>query len=256
MSRGRRLRARVELRCDNVTFRYGRRTVLDDVTVSFPAGVTGLLGPNGAGKSTLLGVLATLLRPDMGQVTLDSRSLHGIDQTSIRRTIGFLPQRFDLMRWSTVERNVAYAAWAQGVPRDRCVASARAALEVVDLSEHSDQRVVSLSGGQRQRVGIACAIAHRPQLVLLDEPTAGLDPAQRVQIRSHLLKVAESSIVVLSTHIVEDLAQMASRVVVLESGSVMFTGEVDEIVAFGCEAPHAGMSALESGYTALLSGHR
>lgn len=171
----------------------------------------------------------------------------------MRKTIGFLPQRFDLMRWSSVERNVSYAAWAQGVDRSECVDRAHEALEIVDLVDASGKRVASLSGGQRQRVGIACAIAHRPTLVLLDEPTAGLDPAQRVQIRSYLAAIAESSIVVISTHIVEDLAHMSAKAVVLSKGRLVFAGTVEEILAIGTQQPLGGMSLLEAGYTSILS---
>lgn len=174
------------LTCDLVSFKYGDNQALSQVSSTFGPGVNGLLGPNGAGKSTLLGLLATLREPTSGTVTLDGIRLHGESREAVRKTIGFLPQRFDLMRWSSVERNVSYAAWAQGVDRSECVDRAHEALEIVDLVDASGKRVASLSGGQRQRVGIACAIAHRPTLVLLDEPTAGLDPAQRVQIRSYL----------------------------------------------------------------------
>lgn len=244
----------MELRCDNVSYRYGRHHALDGVNVTFRTGMTGILGPNGAGKSTFLGILATVLKPkEGGSVTLDGRSLHGGERDELRRQIGFLPQRFDLMRWSSVRRNVAYAAWCQGVPRDECDVAAQAAIATVDLSSVVDRRVSALSGGQQQRVGIACAIAHEPTVVLLDEPTAGLDPAQRVQIRSYLARIAESAIVVLSTHIVEDLAQLASEVVVLEAGRTVYTGSVHSLSQLGSSTPTQGRSELEAGYVNVLS---
>jgi ABC-2 type transport system ATP-binding protein len=243
----------MELNCTKVSFRYGRRHALDEVSMTLRPGVTGLLGPNGAGKSTLLSILATLRKPSEGSVCLDGRSLHGDHQEDLRSSIGFLPQRFDLMGWSSAVRNVSYAAWAQGVERDECHRAAISALGAVDLVEQANRRVGSLSGGQQQRVGIACAIAHRPDIVLLDEPTAGLDPAQRVQIRSYLAKIAESAIVLLSTHIVEDLALMASDLVVIEGGRLTFTGSVDTLIEAGERNTITGMSALESGYMGLLS---
>lgn len=244
----------MELRCEDVTFRYrGRPPVLDNISFSITPGVTGLLGPNGAGKSTLFSILATLRTPTSGIVTLDDRSMHGQDQDELRRSIGFLPQRFDLMAWSTAQRNVAYAAWAQGVPRNECDSAAIRALSLVDLADMVDRRTGSLSGGQQQRVGIACAIAHRPSLVLLDEPTAGLDPAQRVQIRQHLAAIAEHTIVLLSTHIVEDLALMATQVVTINSGSVVFDDSINALKALGKSSANDGLSALEAGYVQLLN---
>ena len=244
----------MELRCEDITYRYrGRPTVLNSITMSIEPGVTGLLGPNGAGKSTLFSILATLRTSTAGTVTLDGRSMHGQDRDEIRRSIGFLPQRFDLMRWSSAQRNVAYAAWAQGVPRHECDDAAIRALELVDLADKAGDRTGSLSGGQQQRVGIACAIAHQPRLVLLDEPTAGLDPAQRVQIRHHLATIAEHAIVLLSTHIVEDLALMATKVVVIDNGSVAFDGTVAQLQQLGQLHANDGLSALEAGYVQLLT---
>lgn len=241
------------LHCSDLSFRYGRGTVaLDGLSASFECGVSGLLGPNGAGKSTLLSILATLRQPMSGTVTFDGVDLLDGDVQSVRRRIGYLPQSFDLMRYSTVERNVAYAAWCHGVDRATCYDRARDAIELVDLAKLRLRRVAHLSGGQRQRVGIACAIAHQPSLVLLDEPTAGLDPAQRTQMRSHIVAIAQTSVVVLSTHIVEDLAHMASSVVAIDQGRAVFTGAIEEIAALGEASPRTGLSVLESGYLGLL----
>ncbi len=244
----------MELRCDDINYRYrGRPPVLENINMSIQSGVTGLLGPNGAGKSTLFSILATLRTPTAGTATLDGRSMHGPDRDAIRRSIGFLPQRFDLMRWSSAQRNVAYAAWAQGVPRHECDDAAIRALELVDLADKAGDRTWSLSGAQQQRVGIACAIAHQPRLVLLDEPTAGLDPAQRVQIRQHLAVIAERAIVLLSTHIVEDLALMATKVIAIDNGAVAFDGTVQRLQQLGHPHANDGLSALEAGYVRLLT---
>lgn len=146
-----------------------------------------------------------------------------------------------------------YAAWAQGVAPSQCESAARHALATVDLTDQLDRRAGALSGGQQQRLGIACAIAHSPSLLLLDEPTAGLDPAQRVQIRSHLASFARSATVIVSTHIVEDLALMASNVVVMEAGEVRFTGTVDDLATAGRRDPIEGLSDVEAGYIGLLA---
>lgn len=238
----------MRVECRDVSFRYRRREALSGVSLGLDVGVTGLLGPNGAGKTTLLSLLAAIRRPTSGDILMNGVSVRATDASRNRHSIGYLPQRFDLMRWATVHRNVSYAAWAQGVDRSNCDEAARSALDLVDLGDLAGRRVATLSGGQRQRVGIACAVAHEPQLVLLDEPTAGLDPSQRVQIRSHLAEIAASATVVVSTHIVQDLAHIASQVVVLSDGHVAFSGNITQLQHVGIDTPRAGMSDLESGY--------
>jgi ABC-2 type transport system ATP-binding protein len=241
--------------CRDVSFSYGAREALDRVSFNIGLGVTGLLGPNGAGKSTLLNILATVNRPRSGEVVLNGRD-PGVggrrELDRIRASIGYLPQRFSLMMGATCLRNVAYAAWCNGVAPGGVEAAARDALALVDLAGQAGERAGRLSGGQRQRLGLACVIAHRPAVLLLDEPTVGLDPAQRVGVRRHLRRVAEDCCVLLSTHIVEDLVQMASNTVVLASGRVVFEGPVAELARLGSQGASESLSPVEGGYLALL----
>ena len=238
------------LECHDLAFAYGRNVVLNHFSFALGRGITGLLGPNGAGKSTLLAILATVRRPMAGDVAYGG-TVPGAPIAAVRRQIGYLPQRFDLMTGSTCLDNVAYAAWCNGVDARLCLAAAKTALGVVNLQEKAKTRVRALSGGQKQRLGIACAIAHGPAVILLDEPTAGLDPAQRVDLRGQLLRIASSACVLISTHLVEDLVAMRAGVIVIDRGHRLFQGALLDMVG-----PDAGIDALavEAAYLALVNG--
>jgi ABC-2 type transport system ATP-binding protein len=231
---------------------------LRELSLRLDSGVTGLLGPNGAGKTTLLNILATASRPERGKVVVaghDTGTVAG--RLAARRLLGFLPQEFELMGSERVAWNVQYAAWAHGVVESACAAAAARALGVVGLTDRANNRARTLSGGMRQRLGIACAIAHRPAVLLLDEPTAGLDPDQRVRMRSYLESVAGETTVLVSTHLVEDLAMIASRVAVLIDGRIGFVGSLEDFEAVGRESGGAAdrfASPLEASYRALVAG--
>ena len=241
-----------EVTLTGVSHRYGYRLALHDVTLTLPVGVTGLLGPNGAGKSTLMKLLATATGLQSGEVRFGDRSLREGPANEIRRLIGYLPQRFELMEWSTVRRNVAYAAWAHGLGGDALDAAVDAVLRSVDLAGRSGSRTRSLSGGMRQRLGLACALVHRPAVAVLDEPTVGLDPVQRGELRRLITELGEHSVVLISTHLVEDLAATAEQVVVLHEGRVRFRGSVAELRALGESSTSTHASVLEAGYEACL----
>ncbi|MDR1825853.1 MAG: ATP-binding cassette domain-containing protein [Bifidobacteriaceae bacterium] len=239
--------------CRDVSFAYGRTEVLQGINLTAGGGITGLLGPNGAGKSTLLEILATVKAPKTGTVQVAGvEASGGSNIKAIRRRLGYLPQRFDLMMWSSCRRNVAYAAWCNGVDPDQADDAALAALAAVDLADRRDVRAGALSGGQRQRLGIACAIAHRPAVLLLDEPTVGLDPGQRLEIRDQLRQYAADACVLVSTHIVEDLAVVASSVVVINHGELSYQGTVEGLAADQSEVDSRFQSPLEAGYLAHL----
>ena len=191
-----------------VTHRYGRRVALADATLDLPVGVTGLLGPNGAGKSTLMKLLATAMPLQTGSVAVGDVPLVRDNLTAVRRQLGYLPQRFEVMGWSTVRRNVEYAAWAHGLPSREAGERADLALALLGLSDRAGSRARALSGGMRQRLGLACALVHEPRVLVLDEPTVGLDPAQRRGLRDAIAAAAERAVVLISTHLVEDLAQV------------------------------------------------
>lgn len=232
----------------DVSVRYGQLAALDGVSLSFPSGVTGLLGPNGAGKSTLLSLLTTAQRPAAGAVTLlGERASDRAAVRQVRRRVGVLPQSFGYYPRFTALEFTEYAAWLRKVPARERRARAREALSLVGMDQYADRRMGELSGGMLRRVGIAQAVVNRPALVLLDEPTVGLDPAQRVGFRDLIKDLGTRSAVVMSTHLAEDVAHTCDRIAVLLEGKVRFTGSVAEL----CALPGEG-GTVESGYLHLV----
>ena len=216
-----------------ITKRYRGTTALDGVDLSFRPGITGLLGPNGAGKTTLLRIIATVLAPDEGGVHLLGRSPDApATLAEVRRHLGYLPQEMGFPRGFTGFAFVDYMAvlkeWTESSSRHDEV---RRVLGLVDLADVATKRVRALSGGQRRRVALAQALLGDPALLLLDEPTTGVDPQQRVSLRQVLSQAGERSTVLLSTHQTEDVAALCDRVVVLDQGSIRFDGAVTDLVA-------------------------
>ncbi|WP_418957676.1 ATP-binding cassette domain-containing protein [Streptomyces tritici] len=242
----------------SVTVRYGQSTALDGVSLGFASGVTGLLGPNGAGKSTLLSLLSTARRPTAGTVTLlGEPDPKGAAVQRVRRSIGVLPQSFGFYPKFTVLEFTEYAAWLRKVPSAERRDRAREALRLVEMEQHADRRMGALSGGMLRRVGIAQAVVNQPSLVLLDEPTVGLDPAQRVGFRGLIRSLGERCAVVMSTHLAEDVAHVCDHVAVLLEGRTRFTGTVAELCALpardgGADAePEVNGTSVEAGYLHL-----
>lgn len=243
----------VDVRFESVSHSFGRVRALSDITFASSRGVVGLLGPQGAGKSTVLKLASTAFPPRSGTVRIAGHAPEDSGgRAAARRSLGYLPQRFSVMSWSTCRRNVAYAAWAQGVSADAREEKAQAALRAVDLDGLSDRQARSLSGGERQRLGIACAIVHEPRLLLLDEPTAGLDSVQRAEIRDQLHDLGSVRTVLLGTPIAEDLDRVADRILVLSRGSVLFDGRQDQLVTEQSGAGR-GVATLGDAYVRLLT---
>ncbi|WP_244515768.1 ATP-binding cassette domain-containing protein [Actinopolyspora xinjiangensis] len=233
---------------DRVTLRYGRHTALHDISWTFGEGVNGLLGPNGAGKTTLLSLLTTVSLPSEGRIRLNGNDLSTArGRKEARKLLGYVPQRFSLASEMRTRDTVAYAGWINGLPDAECLPAAERALEAVSLSEHARLRVRKLSGGQRQRLGLAAALVHDPSVLVLDEPTVGLDPGQRLRLRELLGELGEQRTVLLSSHLLEDIAQLCGTVAVLAEGRLAFAGSNDE---FHClleaNAPDSTSSALGS----------
>ncbi|WFB07802.1 ABC transporter ATP-binding protein [Streptomyces sp. LX-29] len=244
------------LTISGLTVRHRRTLALDSVDLDFDPGVHGLLGPNGAGKTSLIRVLATVARPTAGRVELLGRVLSGHRELSAaRRRLGYLPQDFGYYPGFTVRDFVAYVAWLKEVPAAEAGAAVERAVARVGLTDRLDTRMKTLSGGMVRRVGIAQAIVNDPALLLLDEPTAGLDPEQRVEFRALLRELGqEGTTVLVSTHLVEDVAAACTEVTLIESGTVAYRGTPDSLAALG-ERSDDGDSAgspIERGYTAAL----
>ncbi|MFJ8014134.1 ABC transporter ATP-binding protein [Streptomyces sp. NPDC096339] len=212
--------------------RYGARTALDIPILSFRQGITALTGSNGSGKTTLLKSCALLLRPTAGSVSLGSQEPE--HRTSLRRyreAIGYLPQAPDFPGHFTVREAVAYSAWLRGVPRSRRATSIERVLDDLNLSDMADARLRSLSGGNRQRAHIAQAVVHEPEVLLLDEPTTGIDVEHRIELRTYLARTGLTRCIVLSTHHTEDIELLADRVVSLREGRIVFDGTPAELMA-------------------------
>jgi len=245
----------MSVRVDGLSLAYRKTRVLDKLDLSLDGGVHGLLGPNGAGKTTLVRVLATVLAPHEGTVRLLGNDVtNRRERTELRRRLGYLPQQLGYFPGFTVREFVEYMAWLKEVPAARVPAAVNDALERVDLTGRADSRMRTLSGGMLRRAGIAQAIVNNPDLLLLDEPTAGLDPEQRVGFRALLRALGQESTVVVSTHLVEDVASACTGVVLLDAGQVQWTGTADELAAAGVDGE--GDTPSERGYLALLRGAR
>ena len=202
------------LTVEHVTKRYGSFTALEDISLQFTAGVYGLLAPNGAGKTTLIKMLTTLLFPTSGQILWEGEDIHALDE-EYRGLLGYLPQEFGYYPGYTPRQFLRYVAALQCIPRKEADQRISELLELVGLSDAEHKKMRQLSGGMRQRVGIAQAMLNDPKLLILDEPTAGLDPRERVRFRNLIHSLAEDRIVILSTHIVSDIETIAGQIVML-----------------------------------------
>ncbi|MFC6089521.1 ABC transporter ATP-binding protein [Saccharothrix lopnurensis] len=243
-----------QVRAEGLRVRAGRRMAVDGLDLRLGRGVHGLLGPNGAGKTTLIRSLATVLRPASGTLEVFGRSVSGrLDLREPRRALGYLPQDFGYYKRFTVREFVEYVAWLKEVPKRDIPGAVQRAVERVGLADRADDRLKALSGGMVRRAGIAQAIVNDPELLLLDEPTAGLDPGQRVRFRELVQELGADACVVVSTHLVEDVAAACSDVVLIAGGRLVFQGTPAELAAAG-GPDHVGDSPIERGYSALLGG--
>jgi len=216
-----------KLEIESVSKRYGDLWALRDVSLEVDRGVVGLLGPNGAGKSTLMRILATISRPTRGRVRWEGRPLSD-DPDRLRRTLGYLPQEFGLYPKLTAREFLRYLASAKGIAGGERLEEL---LSVVNLREAADRKLETYSGGMRQRVGIAQALLNDPELLIVDEPTVGLDPEERARFRSLLSELGGERIVILSTHIVSDVEATAERIAVLDDGRLRADGPPEELLA-------------------------
>ncbi|MGW0282068.1 ATP-binding cassette domain-containing protein [Streptomyces sp. NPDC003236] len=237
--------------------RHRKNLALDGVDLDLGTGVHGLLGPNGAGKTSLIRVLATVARPSAGRVEILGQDTAGHrGRSAVRRRLGYLPQEFGYYPGFTVREFVAYVAWLKEMPAARVPAAVADAVARVGLADRADARIRTLSGGMVRRVGIAQAIVNEPSVLLLDEPTAGLDPEQRVEFRELLRELGASAAVVVSTHLVEDVAAACTEVTLLEAGRIAYRGTPHSLTLMGETSDGPGDHPIERGYTAALRAHR
>ena len=214
---------------ENISKLYGSFPALSNIEVSLDNGVYGLLGPNGAGKTTLMRIMTDLLKPSTGRVLLDGMDISVLGER-FRRRLGYLPQDFGFYPNYTAEQFLIYIARLKGLGKAEAKSQTAELLEMVGLAEKRGQKMKALSGGQRQRVGIAQALLGDPDVLVLDEPTAGLDPEERIRFRGIISGLSRQKTVLLSTHIVSDLEAIANEIILLKKGHVIDVEKPQELL--------------------------
>ena len=219
----------MKLEIRHVTKRYRDKMAAADVSLTLTPGVWGLLGANGAGKTTLMRMLTGILRPTEGQILCDGVEIGALG-AAYREKLGYLPQEFGFYPEFTVQDYLEYMAALKGLPRAEAARQIDALLERVSLAEVRRKKIVKLSGGMKRRVGIAQALLNDPEILILDEPTAGLDPGERVRFRNLLSEFAQDRIVLISTHIVSDVEYIAAENAVMKDGKIIAVDTTEGLV--------------------------
>lgn len=221
-------RNEMEIRIEGLEKYYGKKHALKNVTLTIPSGMFGLLGRNGAGKTTLMKVLATLIGKQGGKVTVCGIPVE--EAARIRRITGYLPQEFSMYPNMGVYEAMDYLGALSKMPKKVRKERIPVLLEKVNLQEHYRTKIRALSGGMKRRLGIAQAILHDPKVLIVDEPTAGLDPEERVRFRNLLCEIAEDRIVILSTHIVGDIEATCEQIAIMDEGEICYNGTVMDLL--------------------------
>lgn len=235
----------MEIKLNNITKQYKKLKSLQniDLTIQTPA-MIGILGPNGTGKSTLMKILVGQIAPSQGNVTIDGKEL-GKNLNYLKERLGYLPQDFGLYDELTVEQFLDYMACLKGINENR-KKSIKRCIENTNLMKKRKSKMKTLSGGQKQRVGIAQALLNDPELIIVDEPTVGLDPEERIKYRNLFSQGASNKIVILSTHIVEDVESICNQLIVLNKGKILFNGMPSELVKKAIN--HVGIVEISNDY--------
>lgn len=218
----------MEIVINNLSKNYGKKSALKNVSVTIHSGMYGLLGRNGAGKTSLMRILATLSVPSSGEISMNGIPIK--ETTKIREIVGYLPQDFSFYRNMSVYGAMDYLGLLSNIPDKVRKERISALLEQVNLKENERTKVKALSGGMKRRLGIAQALLHNPQILIVDEPTAGLDPEERIRFRNLLSEFAEDRIVILSTHISSDVESSCENIGVLDNGRMIWSGGTEELV--------------------------
>ena len=219
----------MELSLDRLTKHYGNKIAVDCVSATLRPGVYGLLGANGAGKTTLMRMLCAILESTSGEVLLNGKEITAMG-ADYRNVLGYLPQDFGYYPNYTAMEFLMYVAALKGIPKNIAKKRSKELLEEVGLSNVANKKVKTFSGGMKQRVGIAQALLNNPDILIFDEPTAGLDPKERVRFRNLLSEYAGDKIVILSTHIVSDIEAIADEVLLMKKGKFILQGTVPELM--------------------------
>lgn len=217
-----------EIVIDNLSKRYGKKEAIKNLSLKIPSGMYGLLGRNGAGKTSLMRILAALSVPTNGDIWLNGVSMK--ETAKIREMVGYLPQDFSMYRSMTVFGAMDYLGLLSDIPKEIRKERIDGLLEKVNLKDNARTKIKALSGGMKRRLGIAQALLHNPQILIVDEPTAGLDPEERIRFRNLLSDFSDNRIVLLSTHIASDIESACDGVAVLNDGRLIFHGSTEELI--------------------------
>lgn len=244
----------MELQLDRVTKQYGTKLAVDRMNLSMKAGVYGLLGANGAGKTTLMRLLCDILNPTSGEIRYDGQNIHVMGE-EYRSLLGYLPQNFGYYPEFTAEKFMLYMAALKGLNRSFAKNRTEELLRLVGLEKEHRKKIKTFSGGMKRRLGIAQAMLNEPEILILDEPTAGLDPKERVRFRNLISSFSKDKIVLLSTHIVSDVEYIADEIFLMKEGQILQEGTPEEITAqmnglvWECEVDEKRATELESRHT-------
>lgn len=225
----------MKLEFDNLTKKFGDFTAVDHINLTMGSGVYGLLGVNGAGKTTLMRMLCTLLKPTSGRILYDGKDIFKMKE-EYRNILGYLPQDFGFYPEFSVKEYLLYIAAIKGIRSSVAKMRVRELISQVGLTKATNQKMKKLSGGMKRRVGIAQAMLNDPGILILDEPTAGLDPNERIRFRNLISELSRERMVLLSTHIVSDIEYIANEIWLMRSGMITYRGTADEIINSMAEA--------------------
>lgn len=219
----------MELKINNLTKRFKDKVAVDNVNLTLTPGVWGLLGENGAGKTTLIKMIAGIMNPTIGEVCFDKQNIHSMGK-DYRNVFGFLTQDFNVSKEFTVKDYLEYVAALKGLSAQYTKNQINDLLEILTLSDVRNKHIWKLSGGMRRRVGIAQAMLNSPKVLVLDEPTAGLDPGERVRFRNFISEFSQDRIVLISTHIVSDIEYISTKNAIMKSGKILDVGTTETLL--------------------------
>ncbi|MCM1329508.1 MAG: ABC transporter ATP-binding protein [Ruminococcus sp.] len=244
----------MELKIDRVTKNYGSKIACDRLSVTLGKGVYGLLGANGAGKTTLMRMMCGILNPTSGSISYDGTD---VSREEYRDVLGYLPQDFGYYPEFTARDFMLYIAALKGIPKSKAKDRTAELLETVSLKNEAKKKIKTFSGGMKQRLGIAQALLNDPKILVLDEPTAGLDPKERVKFRNIISRLGADRIILLSTHIVSDIEHIANTILVMKNGQLIHQGSLDEIIevikgkVWECAVPRELADELSGRHTVI-----
>ena len=219
-----------KLEIKNLTKIYGKKRANDGITVTLENGVYGLLGPNGSGKTTLMKQITTLIKPDKGEILYNGKDIFNMDD-KYRNIIGYLPQEFGVYKNFTAKQFLQYVGALKGMSGKNLNSKVNELLELVGLYDVRNKSIGKFSGGMKRRVGISQVLLNDPKIIVLDEPTAGLDPQERTRFRNLIAKISRDKIIILSTHIISDIESVAKETIMVKEGKLLMKGTHREILS-------------------------